>query len=212
MELILKAGVIAAAVVCLISLSLMVIRMASFGKRRSYIRPTGDAKQGILYAFGRGMLPGAKESARDHLITYVSGLLYHMSTFAGLLYLVLLIFASGTISKLSIPFLIAVVPGLLAGIGLLFKRVFAAKLRVISSPDDFASNALVDLFLFLVILDVLHIPIRSILLGISILLFLYIPLGKIRHCFFFFYMRMLFGRFYGNRGVLPHRRTWKKNP
>jgi len=34
-------------------------------------------------------------------------------------------------------------------------------------------------------------------------MFLYIPVGKIRHCFFFFYSRILFGLFYGRRGVLP---------
>jgi len=204
MELILKVGVAAAALVCLVSLTAMVLRMASYGRKKSYARPAGDAGSGIVYAFGRGMLPWAKESARDHLLTYVSGIIYHMSVFVAFLYLALMISASGTINDLRIPFLIAVSPGLLAGVSLLLKRVCVAKLRVISSPDDFVSNALVDLFLLLVILDLLDISIRPILLGFSILLFLYIPLGKIRHCFLFFYMRILFGRFYGSRGVLPH--------
>ena len=38
---------------------------------------------------------------------------------------------------------------------------------------------------------------------LAIVMILYIPVGKIRHCFFFFYTRILFGLFYGRRDVLP---------
>ncbi|MGB2696422.1 MAG: hypothetical protein WBD28_01025, partial [Candidatus Zixiibacteriota bacterium] len=39
---------------------------------------------------------------------------------------------------------------------------------------------------------------------IAIIIFVYIPFGKIRHCVFFFYSRILFGDFFGRRGVIPH--------
>jgi len=38
---------------------------------------------------------------------------------------------------------------------------------------------------------------------VAVVMFLYVPLGKIRHCFFFFYARILLGLFYGKRGVWP---------
>ena len=184
----------------------MVIRMSAFGKRTSYIRPAGDALRGVLYAFGRGMLPWEKESARHNLGTYVTGVIYHLSIFAALFYLFLVIVFPSTGEVLSRCFALAVLPGLVAGGGLFLKRLRTKTLCAISCPDDFMSNAMVDVFLALVVFDALGAAVRPILLGVSILLFVYIPLGKIRHCFFFFYMRILFGRFYGSRGVVPHQR------
>ena len=39
--------------------------------------------------------------------------------------------------------------------------------------------------------------------GVSIALAVYVPLGKIRHCLFFFPTRYFFGSYFGRRGVLP---------
>jgi len=78
-------------------------------------------------------------------------------------------------------------------------------LRGISCPDDFAANVLVDLLLAAAIASLWIPGADAVLLATAALLFLYIPLGKIRHCFFFFYSRILFGIFFGRRGVLPPR-------
>jgi hypothetical protein len=34
--------------------------------------------------------------------------------------------------------------------------------------------------------------------------FAYVPLGKIRHCLYFFFSRTFFGKFFGRRAVYPH--------
>jgi hypothetical protein len=34
--------------------------------------------------------------------------------------------------------------------------------------------------------------------------FVYVLLGKIRHCLYFFFSRMFFGKFFGRRAVFPH--------
>jgi hypothetical protein len=39
---------------------------------------------------------------------------------------------------------------------------------------------------------------------ISALTFIYVPLGKIRHCLYFFFSRIFFGKFFGRRAVFPH--------
>jgi hypothetical protein len=44
---------------------------------------------------------------------------------------------------------------------------------------------------------------------ISAITFVYVPLGKIRHCLYFFFSRIFFGKFFGRRGVLPHPETVK---
>ncbi|NOR14835.1 MAG: hypothetical protein GQ544_03940, partial [Candidatus Aminicenantes bacterium] len=79
-------------------------------------------------------------------------------------------------------------------------------MRHISCPDDFVANILVDGFVLLALLDTLLVGIQAYFWGVAIILFLYIPMGKIRHCFFFFYSRILFGAFFGKRGVFPRKR------
>ena len=60
-------------------------------------------------------------------------------------------------------------------------------------------------FIFLALLDTLLGGIRPVLNIITIVVLLYVPVGKIRHCFFFFYSRILFGMFFGRRKVLGHK-------
>jgi hypothetical protein len=39
---------------------------------------------------------------------------------------------------------------------------------------------------------------------VSTVMFIYVPLGKVRHCLYFFFSRLFFGKFFGRRAVLPH--------
>lgn len=199
----LRFGVISSFLFSIISLSILALKTFSFGKKPLYAEPRGDAKKGVLYAFGRGMLPWEKESTSKHLPTYVSGILYHTGIFAALFYLLSLIF-SLELSKLFISILrLLFFLGFLGGFTLLFKRIFLPPMRKISCPDDFAANTIVDLFLIFAFVHTYSVRETPLFFLLAILMFLYIPVGKIRHCIFFFYTRILFGLFYGRRGVLP---------
>ncbi|HVP06743.1 MAG TPA: hypothetical protein VMS71_02795, partial [Candidatus Acidoferrum sp.] len=197
------AGVFVAFVLSVASLTYLVVRTYSFRRSSSLAEPQGSALKGVVYAFGRGLMPWAKESASKHLATYVGGVVFHIAI------AIALVFLAANLLKIEIPQTILVVVriacalGLLTGVGLLVKRMVAAYVRVISSPDDFVANLLVDLFLAAVIITTAYPGFVSLLYGVAIVLALYIPLGKIRHCFFFFYDRILFGNFFGRRGVLP---------
>lgn len=199
----LRFGVISSFLFSIISLSILALKTFSFGKKPLYAEPRGDAKKGVLYAFGRGMLPWEKESTSKHLPTYVSGILYHTGIFAALFYLISLIF-SLELPRLFISILrLLVFLGFLGGFTLLFKRIFLPPMRKISCPDDFAANTIVDLFLIFAFVHTYSVRETPLFFLLAILMFLYIPVGKIRHCIFFFYTRILFGLFYGRRGVLP---------
>jgi len=199
----LRFGVISSFLFAIISLSILALKTFSFGKKTLYAKPRGDAKKGVLYAFGRGMLPWEKESSGKHLITYFAGMLYHAGIFAALFYLISLIFPL-ELSKLFISFLrFLFFLGFLGGFTLLFKRIFLPTMRKISCPDDFAANTLVDLFLIFAFVHTYLVRATPLFFLVAIVMFLYIPVGKIRHCVFFFYARILFGLFYGRRGVLP---------
>ena len=91
----LKYGVILSFLLSIISLTILVLKTFSFGKKLLYAEPRGNKKKGIFYAFGRGMMPWEKESARKHLPTYIGGILYHTGIFVALIYLFSQIFHSG---------------------------------------------------------------------------------------------------------------------
>jgi nitrate reductase gamma subunit len=202
----LKIAAIISFIFSVFSLSIMVLKTFSFGKKPLYAQMRGVGKKGILFALGKGMMPWEKESVSKHLPTYAAGLVYHVGVF--MTFFSLLSFIAGiSLSGLFISLLrILSILALLSGLSLLFKRIILPEMKKISCPDDFAANVLVDLLLLSGFLHTYFKSFAPVFLIISIILFLYIPLGKIRHCFFFFYVRILFGLFYGRRGVLPQKK------
>lgn len=199
----LRILVVAAAGFCLSAMLFLVLHTSAAGKSEFYSTPRAKTWRGIIYAFGRGMMPWEKESAGGHLPTFIGGLLYHGAIFVALLYLLWLIFfptVARPVRLMSIVFAV----GAVAGLGLLSKRIFKPHLRQLSCADDFFANLFVDLFLLLSLLHARNAVADPILMLAAIGIFVYIPLGKIRHCFFFFYTRILFGIFFGRRGVFPH--------
>jgi hypothetical protein len=204
---ILRYGVLLAFCATLIILCFSVIRTYNFNKKKLHSVPQGNGLKGIIYALGKGLAPWEKESARKHLPTYLAGICYHIGIFAGLFYLVSLVIPFRLGSLILIILRMFILVGTLCGIGLFAKRSLKPYLRKISYPDDYVSNLLVDGFLIMAFIDTFHGNMRAILFIVAIILALYIPLGKIRHCFYFFYSRILFGFFFGRRGVLP-RKQW----
>jgi hypothetical protein len=166
-------------------------------------KPQGNTLKGILYALSLGLAPWEKESAARHLPTYLAGIAYHTGIFAAFFYLFYLLFPFTLHSKFILVLRVFISAGALFGLGLFIKRIVKSHLRKISCPDDFASNILVDLFLVITLADSFVPSLRPYVFAVATLMLFYIPMGKIRHCFFFFYSRILFGNFYGRRGVLP---------
>jgi hypothetical protein len=191
------------------AITAQVLQTLSFGRRRLHSEAGGKPGEGIAYALGRGMLPWEKESAARHLPTYVAGMVYHAGIFSAVLYALCLAANIPLPQAILIIIQILLAAGFLSGAGLLLKRMIHSKMRYISCPDDYASNLLVDGFLFSGLFSSWLAAVRPVFLALAILTFLYMPLGKIRHCFFFFYSRILFGSYFGRRGVLPRRRTAK---
>jgi nitrate reductase gamma subunit len=200
----LKWGVAASALFCLVVLLIIVARTLAFGRRPTYARATGSSLGGIVYAFGLGMLPWEKESAVKHIWTWVGGFLYHLGILTAVLFLATVVLNVSLSQMLLQPVRILLVGGSLSGVALFIKRSLKPRMRALSTADDYLSNVLVDLFLLSALAGTL---VESALLPfmiVAIITFLYIPFGKLRHCAFFFYSRILFGSFFGRRGVLPH--------
>jgi len=198
-------GIIVAFIYTFLTLSYLIIKTFAFGKKPLLSKPQGKSRKGVIYALGKGLFPWEKESASRNLSTYVAGVLYHSGIFLAILYTLFEVFRIVLGNWLLHLFQTFIFIGFLCGLGLLIKRILKVDLRKISCPDDFVANILVDGFLLFAFLNTFYTGIKLIFFSVTILLLLYIPAGKIRHCFFFFYSRIIFGIFFGRRGVLPHK-------
>ncbi|MCX6830065.1 MAG: hypothetical protein NT002_12415 [candidate division Zixibacteria bacterium] len=204
LQSILRGGVIVSAAFALIALMILIVRTFSFGKKPYHSQPAGKPLNGVIYAFGRGMMPWEKESAGKHLPTFAAGIIYHLAIFAALLYLITSLLEMAIPATVLLALRVILLAGLLCGFALLLKRIIIPYMRGISCFDDFVANMFVNLFLGAALAVTLATGLKSLFFIMAITLFIYIPMGKIRHCFYFFYTRAFFGIFFGRRGVFPH--------
>jgi hypothetical protein len=217
----LRGLVLASAVWAVLSLAFLWLRARAFGKRAFFAKPAGSALGGAVYAFTRGMLPWAKESVRQHLPSFLLGLALHLGVFLGLALLAMHLLGLSypplggdagaivrvgisddvTVSVRLVPLLLVL--GVVGGASLFVKRLVNPTLRGLSCLDDYVSNLLVTLFVALALASVLLGRPATAFFISAIVLFLYLPLGKMRHCLFFFSTRYHFGAFFGRRGCMP---------
>lgn len=187
----------------------------SFGRRlRAFLalprpkdgaRPKGNPLAGVAYAYTLGMAPWAKESTRRHLLAYLRGVAFHLGIFLGLAALL-----AGPWLHL-LPAAWKALAALGTGAGALFglagfaARLLEPNLKALSTPDDYASVSLVSLFLASASLGLLIPAAMPAFYLTAAILLVYAPFSKIRHCLYYAYSRLFFGRFFGSRAVLPHR-------
>lgn len=210
--LIVQYCAIVAAFICFCVLLSYLIRIIRAGKPKDLSNKSGDTKKGILYANTEAMLPQNKESAYLHIPSYASGMLFHIGTFGSLL-LFILSFIPSFNCWLTYERIHLILPAILiitcaCGYLLFFKRMFSKDLRDLSNPDDFISNAFISTFQLSTLLYLIMPTNNGIVIFYYVwctLLFLYFPLGKLRHAVYYFAARYHLGFFYGWRNVWPLR-------
>jgi len=187
------APVPVAALWCAVLLGAQLLRARAYGRKPLFAPAAGSAGAGVRYAFTGALLPRAKESVRRNPATYAAGVLLH----AGLAAAFLLLFTP--VRVLAAPAL----AGACAGAALLVKRALTPHLRGLSSADDFLANGLATGFAAVAGLSVLVPGTAPLLPWAGAALLFYVPLGKLRHCVFFFLSRWHLGAFFGRRGTFP---------
>ena len=187
--------------ICLLSCLYHFFKIIRLGKPADFTESIGDVSAAVAYSFTGGMSPAKKESAYLHKPTYTAGMIYHVGTFLSFaLFFCFLfnIFFSETIDLTISGFLI--ISGL-CGIGIFIKRLIKKELKSISNPDDFISNFLVTVFQLVTAVN-LNFP-TPVYFVLTSILFLYLPLGKLKHTVYFFAARYHLGFFYCKRSVWP---------
>jgi hypothetical protein len=187
---------------CVLGLGLRIRSILHLPYKKDLSRPQGNPLRGVLYAFTLGMAPWEKESTRLHWMAYIRGIIFHLGVFAALGVL----FSSPWLSLypawLTWPAVFLTGVGALAGFAGIGMRRMDKNLRILSLRDDYFSVFMTSLFTGLAFLGLLWqaaLPVYHLVAG---LLLIYIPFSKIRHCLYFFFAKFIFGRYFGQRGVL----------
>jgi hypothetical protein len=166
-------------------------------------RTKGNVSSAIAYSFAGAMSPMKKESAFLHLPTYAAGMIFHIGTFLSFFWLIVLFFNINLSQVLVYLSTAAIILASICGISILIKRILKNELRQLSNPDDYLSNILVTIFQILLAATLFFKFSSSLLFFFSAILFVYIPIGKLRHSIYFFTSRIHLGKFFGKRGVWP---------
>jgi hypothetical protein len=180
-----------------------IIKIIRLGNPTDYSTQTGNISKAVRYSFTKAMSPAKKESAFLHLPTYIAGIIYHLGTFLSifLFFIVMLNIKFDPLMNMILTGFLVI--SVISGLGILIKRIVKKNLLALSNPDDFISNIIVTLFQLAtayLLLESNGIITYSI---ICTILFLYLPLGKLKHAFYFFAARYHLGFFYGWRNVWP---------
>jgi hypothetical protein len=164
----------------------------------------GNISHGITYAFTKGMMPWAKESTRIHRLAYLRGIGFHVGIFIAIGTVIISPFWE------YLPPIIFLILFWLLNIGAVLgaaggiMRIVEHNLRGLSLPDDHFAVWLTTLFITVAGLAVINDSFVIPMYIVSAITFIYIPLGKIRHCLYFFFARIFFGKFFGRRAIFPH--------
>jgi hypothetical protein len=196
----------------LLALGALVFSVGAFGQRWTRLQrlpfpkdrsiPKDSALHGVLYAFTLGMAPWAKESTRLHWVAYLRGIAFHVGIFAGLA-----AFLASPWFNLVDP-LIRTLFAMVTAFGAAFgaaggiMRLVEHNLKAISTPDDHLSVWLVSLFLAAMTAALLAPAFVPLMWIAAAVMLVYAPLGKIRHCIYFYSGRLFYGLHIGRRGVV----------
>ena len=171
--------------------------------RRDFSVKAGDVLKGVFYNFTYAMLPSHKETVRLHPWKFAIGIVMHIGIFLALAKVLLLLVLprSGPLS----PVVSGAILGLsiVCGLYLFMRRVLSKDLHTMSSPEDYLSVLMTIGFLVIAILHEFGAMASGAYLIGAAVLFFYMPIGKLKHAWFFFIARADYGARLGYRGTYP---------
>lgn len=184
------------------TLRLRAFRRLNRPSERAPVR--GSVPAGVVYAFTLGMAPWAKESTRRHWVSYLRGVAFHLGIFLGIAVFLAAPWLDNAPPAWRSALAWSALLGALLGLAGLALRLVEPNLKRLSTPDDYFAVLLVSLFLAAAGLWLLGWLPAAVFYLLSAGLWVYAPFSKIRHCLYFAYSRLFYGRFVGSREVLPH--------
>ncbi len=177
-------------------------RMQQLAFPRDRSIPKDSASRGLVYAFTLGMAPWSKESTQVHALSYLRGIAFHVGIFAGLAVLLVSPWLA------AFPFWLRALFALVTGLGAMMgaaggiMRITERNLAGVSTADDHVSVWLVTAWLAITGVTLLAVNWLPAMWITSAVMLLWAPIGKIRHCIYFYFGRLFFGLHIGRRGIV----------
>ena len=202
-EIILAAGFGVSAAACIV----LFLRTVLMGEEYDPSVPKGRTFPAVLYSYTGAMSPFKKETANRHWLTYTAGILYHGGIFFSFFWLLIRMLPVDPPDSVFMPSFCILCITSISGMAILVKRMSSRKMRSLSNPDDYLSNIMATGFQIITAASLLSLAGQSLVYTYSAVLFIYIPVGKLRHAVFFPLTRIYLGLHYGRRGVWPPARS-----
>ena len=153
---------LAALLFCVVLLGGYFVRLLKHGSPKDLSQKSGNIAQAVCYSCIGAMSPMQKESAYLHLPTYTAGTFFHLGNFLAIA--VPLLFTLAVIFNFQIPIenatnlIVMILAAIIfiaavCGLALFIKRLAKKELRDLSCADDYISNLLCTIMLFLTTYD-----------------------------------------------------------
>jgi nitrate reductase gamma subunit len=191
------------------------LKFKASGERQA---PSGDAGassfRGIVYSWANIAMPWSMESTRHMSFFYLQFLVFHLAVAANIGMSFVIPYAPGLMKPLIVVRLLQILLAAACAIGCyrMYRRLSNPAIRLISTPDDFFSLALLTVWSFVSIFaapnrpDLGEGPLMAYFIMTAFFL-VYVPFSKISHYLYYPFTRFYFGRTMGHRGVYPVKRV-----
>jgi len=181
--------------------------------------PDTSVTKGVIYSWANIAMPWAMESTRRKFFLYIQFVIFHLSVAASIAMSLVIPYAP---SLLQPVFLVRGLQALFAaafmiGYYRLYRRFTHPVMKVISTPDDLFSLALLTAWFVSAFLAAPNHPeqgetaLRVYFLMTAFFL-IYVPFSKISHYLYYPFTRYYFGKTMGYRGVYPIKRGPRPKP
>lgn len=167
----------------------------------------GDEGKAIRYAYLTLAMPWAMESTRKQWMRYVEFVLFHIGAAICIGVTFIMPYKPEWIAHPTTILVLQIFAGLalLGGVIRLIRRIAVPHMRVISSPDDYFSMLLLNIWL---VAAIFALPQNNqtwliIFFGTTAFFLFYVPFSKISHYLLWPFIRYYQGKHFGHRGVYP---------
>lgn len=173
-----------------------------------------DARRGAVYSLGNVVMPWSMESTRTDPLFYLSFILFHLGVTAGIALAFLSSLAPGFVRAPVVAWVFGVALAAAFAVGVLrmVRRLTAPHMKLISTPDDYFSLALLTVWFLLGAVTQASLAGLPALAGdgwlaafllLTAFFLLYVPFSKISHYLYYPFTRIWIGRALGHRGSMP---------
>jgi nitrate reductase gamma subunit len=175
--------------------------------------------RGIVHSWANIAMPWSMESTRRMPLFYLQFVVFHLAVAANIGMSFVIPYAPELMKPALVVRFLQVLFGAACAIGCyrLYRRISNPAMRLISTPDDYFSLALLTVWSFLSIFaapnrpDLGEGPLLAYFVMTAFFL-IYVPFSKISHYLYYPFTRFYLGGTLGHRGVYPVKRSVQPRP